>query len=78
MAYGLCHAARFLPFVLLMALFTRLYVRHAVGRRWYAAAAVQILFLAGTFVYGTHWTLELRLPDGTSLTHTYDVKRRNG
>jgi hypothetical protein len=33
--------------------------------------------LAGTFVYGTHWTLELRLPDGTSLTHTYDVERRS-
>jgi 4-hydroxyphenylacetate 3-monooxygenase len=33
--------------------------------------------LTGAFVYGTHWTLELRLPGGTSLTHTYDVKRRS-
>ncbi|MEW2386445.1 DUF2848 family protein [Micromonospora sp. NPDC047707] len=33
--------------------------------------------LAGTFVFGTTYELELRLPDGTSLSHSYDVKRRS-
>jgi 4-hydroxyphenylacetate 3-monooxygenase len=33
--------------------------------------------LRGAFIYGTTYQLELRLPDGTSLTHTYDVKRRS-
>jgi hypothetical protein len=32
--------------------------------------------LGGTFVYGTTYELELRLPDGAALSHTYDVKRR--
>lgn len=30
--------------------------------------------LGGTFVHGTHWTLSLRLPDGTELAHHYDVQ----
>jgi 4-hydroxyphenylacetate 3-monooxygenase len=33
--------------------------------------------LTGAFVYGATYELELRLPDGTSLSHTYDVKRRS-
>lgn len=30
--------------------------------------------LHGAFVAGTRWELALRLPDGTDLTHTYEVK----
>lgn len=30
--------------------------------------------LDGAFVPGTRWELALRLPDGTDLTHTYEVK----
>lgn len=33
--------------------------------------------LAGSFIYGSRYELELRLPDGTSLSHTYLVKRRD-
>jgi hypothetical protein len=40
---------RFLPFAAQVWLFTRLYLRHQVGRRWYALAVGQVLFLAGTF-----------------------------
>jgi hypothetical protein len=32
--------------------------------------------LNGAFVFGDRYELELRLPGGTSLHHTYDVKRR--
>lgn len=32
--------------------------------------------LSGSFVYGSTYELELRLPDGTSLGHTYEVKRK--
>lgn len=31
----------------------------------------------GQFVYGSVYDLELRLPDGTALKHTYTVKRRD-
>jgi hypothetical protein len=41
---------RFLPFVILAFLFTRLYLRTRVNRWWYVAAATQILFVAGTFI----------------------------
>lgn len=30
--------------------------------------------LGGVFVPGVRWELALRLPDGTDLTHTYDIK----
>lgn len=30
--------------------------------------------LGGVFLPGSHWELTLRLPDGTSLTHTYESK----
>lgn len=33
--------------------------------------------LGGAFRYGTTYSLGLRLPDGTALHHTYDVKRRS-
>jgi len=32
--------------------------------------------LTGTFVYGSTYELEMRMPDGTTLSHTYDVKRK--
>lgn len=31
---------------------------------------------SGSFVYGTSYHLEMRLPDGTVLSHAYDVKRK--
>ncbi len=49
-AYGNMWAIRYVPFVLLAALFTRLYTRHHVNRWWFAAAAVQILALAGSLI----------------------------
>ncbi len=33
--------------------------------------------LTGAFIYGSSYDLELRLPDGTSLHHAYEVKRRD-
>ncbi len=33
--------------------------------------------LTGEFVYGTSYQLQLRTPQGTPLTHTYDVKTRS-
>lgn len=32
--------------------------------------------LTGTFVYGSTYELEMRLGNGTTLSHTYDVKRK--
>jgi hypothetical protein len=49
LAYTVHFASRILAFVLLMAVFTRLYLRSGVRWGWYAAAAGQILFLAATF-----------------------------
>jgi len=33
--------------------------------------------IGGTFVYGTDWRLELTLPNGTQLTHTYSTQKGN-
>ena len=49
-AYAMMWAVRYVPFVLLAALFTRLYTQHHVNRWWFAAAAVQILVLAGSLI----------------------------
>ena len=49
-AYGLAWSVRFVPFALLAALFTRLYLRHHVRRGWFVGAAMQVLALAGTLV----------------------------
>lgn len=49
-AFTLNYASRFLPFVLVMAGFTRLYLRSGVRWGWYAAAAGQVLFLAATYM----------------------------
>ena len=49
-AYAMMWAVRYVPFVVLAALFTRLYTRHHVNTWWFAAAAVQILALAGSLI----------------------------
>jgi hypothetical protein len=49
-AYAVAWGVRFVPFVVLAVLFTRLYLRSRVRRRWFAAAAVQILLLAGSMI----------------------------
>ncbi|NMI01450.1 DUF2848 family protein [Pseudonocardia acidicola] len=33
--------------------------------------------LTGEFVHGTRWRLEMTLPDGTTLSHTYETKQRS-
>ena len=50
MAYGFMYCMKFLPFVWMMRFFTRRYLRSGVAPIWYGVAAVQTLFLAGTFV----------------------------
>ena len=50
MAYGMMWAVRYVPFVVLAALFTRLYTRHHVNRWWFGVAALQILALAGSLI----------------------------
>ncbi|QEL20448.1 hypothetical protein [Limnoglobus roseus] len=50
LAYGLAWGVRFVPFVLLAVLFTRLYVRGRVSRWWFAAAGAQVLTVAGSLV----------------------------
>lgn len=53
-ADALVWVLRLVPFLLLGWLFTRLYLRHQIGRGWYAAAAAQVLFLAGSFLLTVH------------------------
>jgi|GEM_PF-2057275 len=48
--YGLHYSVRLLPFVLLSAWFTRLFLRSGVRRVWYGVAMAQVLLLAGTFM----------------------------
>ncbi|WEH36903.1 DUF2848 family protein [Streptomyces sp. AM 4-1-1] len=33
--------------------------------------------LTGAFVYGTHWRLELELPSGQALAHSYDLRKKD-
>ena len=49
-AYGMSWAIRYVPFMILAALFTRLYTRHHVNRWWFGVAALQILVIAGSFI----------------------------
>ena len=53
-AYTMMWAVRYVPFVLLAALFTRLYTRYHVSRWWFGVAAVQILALAGSLISQIH------------------------
>jgi 4-hydroxyphenylacetate 3-monooxygenase len=53
-------------------------LREALGEEVLADRALVIFggttpLLGGEFVYGTHWVLSLRLPDGTELAHHYDA-----
>ena len=50
MAFGFAYGMKFLPFVWMMRFFTRRWLRSGVNRIWYGVAALQTLFLAGTFV----------------------------
>ena len=56
MAYGNMWAIRYVPFMLLAALFTRLYTRHHVNRWWFGVASVQILALAGSLISQIHYS----------------------
>jgi hypothetical protein len=49
-AYAVAWGVRFVPFVVLAVLFTRLYLRSRVSRWWFAAAAIQILLVAGSMI----------------------------
>ena len=48
-AYTTAWGVRFVPFAVAAGLFTRLYLRSRVSRWWFAAAALQVLLVAGTF-----------------------------
>lgn len=48
--YAFSWAMRYLPFVLLAVVFTRLYTRHHVNKWWIRIAAVQVLVLAGSLI----------------------------
>jgi hypothetical protein len=56
--YACAWSFRFLPFVLLAFLFTRLYLRARVNRWWYVVAATQILFVAGTVISAIRYSEE--------------------
>ena len=49
-AYSVAWGVRFVPFVVLAVLFTRLYLRSRVSRWWFATAAAQILIVAGSMI----------------------------
>lgn len=48
--YALHYSMRLIPFLLLSAWFTRLFLRSGVHRIWYGVAMGQVLLLAGTFI----------------------------
>lgn len=48
--YVFAWAMRYVPFILLTALFSRLYRRNHVNRWWLGLAAVQVLVLAGSII----------------------------
>jgi hypothetical protein len=50
LVYALAWGVRFVPFAALAVLFTRAYVRSRVSGWWFAAAAAQVLAVAGSLV----------------------------
>jgi hypothetical protein len=49
-AYGLAWFIGLVPPVLLAAFFSRLYLRHGIGRRWFVGAAAQVLLFAASLL----------------------------
>lgn len=58
LAYSAAWGVRFVPFVLLVVLFSRLYLRSQVSRWWLATAAVQVLVVAGSLISSIHYNSE--------------------
>jgi hypothetical protein len=58
LAYGLTWFVGIVPPVLLATFFSRLYLRHGVGRRWFAVAAAQVLLFAGSLLSTIHYSDE--------------------
>jgi hypothetical protein len=50
LVYTAAWSVRFVPFALVAVLFTRLYLRSRVNRWWFAAAAAQVLLVAGSMM----------------------------
>jgi hypothetical protein len=50
LAYTAAWSVRLVPFTVLAVLFTRLYLRCQVSRWWFAAAAAQVLVVAGSII----------------------------
>jgi hypothetical protein len=57
-AYTLAWGIRFVPFVLLAIMFSRLYLRNKVNRWWFIVAAFQILLMAGSLVSSIQYSDE--------------------
>jgi hypothetical protein len=58
LAYSVAWGVRFVPFMLLAVLFTRLYLRSRVSRWWFATAAAQILVVAGSLISSISYSNE--------------------
>lgn len=58
LAYSAAWGVRFLPFVLLVVLFSQLYLRSQVSRWWLATAAAQVLVVAGSLVSSIQYNSE--------------------
>jgi hypothetical protein len=58
LAYSAAWGVRFVPFVLLVVLFSRLYLRSQVSRWWLATAAAQVLVVAGSLVSSIQYNSE--------------------
>jgi hypothetical protein len=56
LVYGVSWGLQFVPFALAAVLFTRTYLRARVSRRWFVAAAAQVLLVAGLFVSSLHYS----------------------
>lgn len=47
--------------------------RHGIGDGDFACLGGTLPVIGGNFTYGTHWRLELELPSGETLIHTYTI-----
>lgn len=58
LAYSAAWGVRFVPFVFLVVLLSRLYLRSQVSRWWLATAAAQVLVVAGSLVSSIRYSSE--------------------
>jgi hypothetical protein len=58
LAYTVAWGVRFVPFVMVAVLFTRVYLRSRVSGWWFAVGAAQVLLVAGSFFSSVHYSDE--------------------